>query len=187
MKRKVTTVFITSVTILFGVYFVLSASAGERGMGYGEHGMRGDGKMHEMMMHEGAPMWRHLAALGLDEKQKAEAKEIRNRVMKETIRKRADERIAGIELRELLDKDPVDMKTVETKLKQIESLRTDIRLLHIQAMEEVKAKLTPEQKKKFKDLCDREPMMGGRGKKGGKMHGTKRMPPPPGVEKEEKK
>ena len=187
MKRKLSIVFFASLVMLFGAYFAQAAGDGERGMRHGDCGMRGDGRMHEMMMHEDAPMWRHLTALGLDEKQKAEVKEIRNRVMKETTRKRADERIAGIELGELLDKDPVDMKTVETKLKQVEALRTDIRLSHIQAMEEVKAKLTPEQKKKFKDLCDREPMMGGRGKKGGKMHGTKRMPPPPGAEKEEKK
>jgi len=185
MKGKLSILFIVSLITLFGAYFAQAANAGERGMRHGDCGMRGDGRMHEMM-HENAPMWRHLTALGLDEKQKAEVKEIRNRVMKETTRKRADERIAGIELRELLDKDPVDMKTVETKLKQIESLRTDIRLSHIQAMEEVKAKLTPEQKKKFNDLCDREPMMGGRAKKGGKMHGAKRMPPPAGAEKAEK-
>jgi Spy/CpxP family protein refolding chaperone len=151
-------------------------------MRHGEWGNVGEGKMHE-----NAPYWRHLNDLALNEKQKAEVKEIRNRVMKETIRKMADERIAGIELKELLDKDPVDMKTVETKLRQIESLRTDIRLSHIKALEEVKAKLTPEQKKKFKELCDMEPPMGGRVKKGGMMHGSQRMPPPPGAEEEERR
>jgi len=34
------------------------------------------------------------------------------------IRKRADEQIAEIELQELLDKDTVDLKAVEAKLKQ---------------------------------------------------------------------
>ena len=66
-------------------------------------------------------MWEHLMGLGLDEKQREAIKEIKSRVIKEAIRKRADEHIAGIELKDLLDKDPVDMKAVEAKLKQIET------------------------------------------------------------------
>ena len=187
MKRKLAIVLIASLMMLFGAHVAQDASAVERGMRHGDRSVKHDGKMPEMMLHDEAQLWRHLTALGLDEKQKAEVKEIRNRVMKETIRMRSDERIAGIELKELLDKDPFDMKTVETKLRQIESLRTDIRLSHIKALEEVKAKLTPEQKKKFKELCDMEPPMGGRVKKGGMMHGSQRMPPPPGAEEEERR
>ena len=51
----------------------------------------------------------------LDEKQKQEVKEISNRVMKEMIKKRTDEQITGIEMKELLDKDPVHLKAVEIK------------------------------------------------------------------------
>ncbi len=105
-----------------------------------------------MMRHDRQPMWRHLKDLGLDEKQKAEIREIRDRVLKETIRKKADERIAGLELRELVAKDTVDMAAVQAKLKQIESLRTDIRLAHIKAREEIKSKLTPEQRKKLNEI-----------------------------------
>ena len=173
MKRKLTVACIALLTIICGGYLTQSVFAAQRGMRHGEWGNVGEGKMHE-----NAPYWRHLNDLALNEKQKAEVKEIRNSVMKETIRKRADMRIDSVELREILDRAPVDMKKVEEKLKQIELLRTDIRLSHIRAMEEVKAKLTPEQREKFKDLCEMKPVTGGRDKKDGMRHGFRRMPPP---------
>ena len=124
------------------------------------------------------PMWRHLMDLDLSANQKAEAKEIRHRVMKEMIKKRAEECIAGIEMKELIDKDPVDMRAVEAKLKQIETLKTEMQLSIIRAIEEAKSKLTPEQKKEFKKMREiasdiGPPMMRDM------MHGRMIMPPPP--------
>ena len=122
--------------------------------------------MKQQMRHCGMglksehPMWKHLMALGLDEKQKEEVKKIRNRVMKMVIKKRADMDIAKIELKELLDKNPVDMKAVEAKLKQIEAVKTEIHLSFIRAMEEIKSKLTTEQRKKFKEMNEMGPIMG---------------------------
>ncbi len=174
MKRRLIIVCISLLTMLSSGYSTQSVFAAQKGMRHGDWGMMGDGKMHEH-----TPYWRHLNALGLSEKQKEEVKEIRNSAMKETIRKRADMRIDSVELRELLDRDPVDMKKVEEKLKQIELLRTDIRLSHIRVMEEVKAKLTLEQRKKFRELCEKTPMMGRRGGKDGVSYGFRRMPPPP--------
>ncbi len=143
---------------------------GHQGMGMmgSRGGMKDGGKMQEMMMDDDHPMWRHLIGLGLDEKQKGEVKEIRNRVMQEMIKKRAEEQIAGIELKDLLDKDPVDMKAVETKLRQIETLKTEMHLSLIRAREEMKSKLTPEQRKKMKEMMESRHMMGGMGMMQGK-------------------
>ncbi len=145
------------------------------GKGFQEEGM----PMMPPMGHHGMGVmeaerhvWRHLMGLGLDEKQKEAIKENESRATKDTIRKRADLEVANVELRDILDKEPVDLNAAEAKLKKIESLLTDIRLSHIKAMEEVKAKLTPEQKKKFKEAMERDPMMGGM------MRGGMRMPPP---------
>lgn len=102
------------------------------------------------MMRAGHRVWRALADLGLDKKQKEAIKEIGTTAKKDAIRKIADIRIARIELREILDKDTVDMTAVEAKVKQIESLKTDLRVSRIKALEEIKANLTPEQRKKFK-------------------------------------
>ena len=160
-----------------GAYVVQTASADESGMMYGARGMKSDGKMHEIMLDNEHPMWRYLIGLGLNEKQKAEVKEIRHRVMKEMIKKRADERIAGIEMKELIDKDSVDMRAVEAKLKQIETLKTEMQLSLIRAAEEAKSKLTPEQRKKFKEMREIAPDMGPP-MMGGMVHGDMRMPPP---------
>jgi len=116
---------------------------------------------HGMDMKDGMPgmgpfMGKRLMDLGLDEKQKDAIKDINSKVLKSAIRKRADLEIARIELRDILDKDIVDLNAVEALLKKTESLMTDIHLLHIKAAEEIKAKQTPEQRKKFKALPVRE-------------------------------
>jgi Spy/CpxP family protein refolding chaperone len=87
--------------------------------------------------------------LGLDEKQTAAFKAIHLRMKKERIQKNAEISIAELELREVLDNEPVDMKTAEAKVRQIDSLRSELKILHIRTHEEVKAMLTPEQRKKL--------------------------------------
>ena len=96
----------------------------------------------------GAPMER-LKALGLDEKQNEAVQAIHFRTKKEMVRKRADVQVAEIELKEILSKDPVDLKAAEAAVKKIEGIKSEMRMLHIKTMEEIKANLTPEQKKKF--------------------------------------
>ena len=118
-----------------------------KGMGKGMTGMQGEHSMIEK-----------LKSLGLDDKQMDEVKAIHFRVMKETIKKKADMQVARLELRELLDQDPVDVKAAEAKIRQVEALSGDIRILHIKAHEEVKGKLTHEQRKKFAAMM---PMMYG--------------------------
>jgi Spy/CpxP family protein refolding chaperone len=124
-------------------------------------GMMGRGMMRgEMMRGHHRMMHICMKRLGLSAKQKEEIEGIRVATMKEVIRKRADMQIARLELRELLSKEPVDMKAVEAKVKQIEGLRADIHLAIIRAKEEVKAKLTPEQRQKLMDMMGKSPMMG---------------------------
>jgi len=48
--------------------------------------------------------------------------------MKEMIKRRADKQIAKLELKDILGKDPVDMRAVEAKLKEIEAIETDMHL-----------------------------------------------------------
>ena len=140
------------------------------GMQHGMH-MGGEMKHHGMeerggmmgMKGEDHPMWQHLKGLGLDEKQKEAVRAIKSRAMKEMIKRRADKQIAKLELKDILGKDPVDMRAVEAKLKEIEAIETDMHLSHIKSMEEVKALLTPDQKKKMKEMIEMGPMKGGMG------------------------
>ena len=98
--------------------------------------------------------------LGLSGQQKEALRQIRSGVEKYTIRKEADIRIAKVELRDILEKDglqkdQVDMNAVEAKLKEIASLQTDVRLAHIKEMQDVKSKLMPEQRTKFRENLER--------------------------------
>ncbi len=126
------------------------------------------------MMKREHHLFRLLAGLGLDEKQKEAIKEIRSRGLKDIVRKRADLEVARIELRDILDKDQVDMAAAEATLKKMASLQTDIRLSHIKALQDIKAKLTPEQRRKWKEMREMGPMTGRM------MHGGMGMTPPGG-------
>ncbi len=110
----------------------------------------GSGPMHGPRGH-GHYLWKKLLALGLTDKQIDALKAIRMKEAKEKIRKKADLELTRVDLRELLGRDSVDMNSVEANLKKAESLRTDLRLSRIKAMEDIKAVLTPEQRAKFKE------------------------------------
>jgi len=55
----------------------------------------------------------------------------------------------------------------------LETMKTEMQLSHIRAMAECKAKLTPEQRKKLREMIEAEPMMGGMGMKHDQERGTK--------------
>jgi Spy/CpxP family protein refolding chaperone len=129
------------------------------------------------------PHWLHLQSLKLSEKQKEALKEIENTAMKDLIRKSADEQIAEVELRELLDKDSVDLKSVETKLKEIAAIKTETQLIIIKSMENMKAKLTPEQREILKKVRLMGPPMR-QFFKGEMTHDETKMPPPTAEGKE---
>ena len=84
-------------------------------------------------------------------------KALHTKTVKDVVRKRADKIIAHVELQDLLEKEPVDMKAVEASAKKNESISTDMFLAHVRAHEEVKALLTPEQRKKFKEILEAAP------------------------------
>jgi len=142
---------------------------GRPGQAMMDHGMMaGRGMGHEMMCSMGQRhgmmemahhMGKYLATLNLDDQQKKMLDEIKSRIMKETIRKMADIQIAQIELRDLIKQDPLDMKAVEAKIKQIAAMKSDLGIAHIRVLEEIKKILTPEQRKKFMDMLWSGPMM----------------------------
>ncbi|MFH0996994.1 MAG: periplasmic heavy metal sensor [Pseudomonadota bacterium] len=128
---------------------VASASAQmSGGRGGGKKGMGGGG----MGMCDGAHVMHVISALGLDDNQSKEVKSVLLKLQKELIQKRANIQVAEIELSEIIGNDTVDIKVAETKVKQIASLKTEAAMMHIQGIEDVKAKLTPEQKKKLSEM-----------------------------------
>ncbi len=136
---------------------------GRMGGGMMGRGMMGGGMMRGMMGEHRAMMHMCMEHLGLNDKQKEEISAIRISALEGVIRKRADMQIARLELSDLLSKEPVDMKAVEAKVRQIEGLRTDIHLAIIKMKEDIKSKLTPEQLKKMKEMMHKRPMMSSTG------------------------
>ena len=126
----------------------------------GEMGM-GPGCGCGMGMWDGAHGRHIISMLSLDDDQTAQVKVILFKLRKDMIKKRADIGVAEVELEEMLGKVPVDMKAVEAKVKQIASLKADAALLHIQGIEDIKAKLNPEQKKKLTEMMQSKGMEGG--------------------------
>ena len=149
--------FLVSLVVLFVMGLAVGSDAVVKKKGMG---MRAG--MHECDMDCGCcgPHMEKFKALGLDEKQNAAVQAIHLRTKKDMIRKRADVQVAEIELKEVLSKDPVDMSAAEAAVKKIEGLKSEMKMLHIKAMEEIKASLTPEQRKKFISMMDMGMCMG---------------------------
>jgi protein CpxP len=145
MKKMV----LVAVAVLFVIGVAFSADAVIKKNDMGKHGDMAacDGDC----CLDGSPM-NMLKTLGLDEKQKEAVQSIHFRTKKDMIRMRADEQVAEIELREILSKDPVDLKTAEAAVKKIEGMKSEMKITHIKAKEEIKSNLTPEQRKKFVSL-----------------------------------
>lgn len=127
----------------------------------GQMNMKCDSMMHEGMMKRQHHMKMMLMRLGLDDKQKAEVDRIMTVHMKDVIKKKADLDIAKLELKSILSKDPMDMKAAESKLKEIESIKTAIFLAHLNVHQEIKSVLTPEQQTKMKNMMEMHMMGGG--------------------------
>jgi Spy/CpxP family protein refolding chaperone len=171
MKRLLVGMFLGLLSVIFlshNSYAETCGLIGDHGRDCrdeGIHMMPPPMRPPDMGIMEGIPeaghfMWEHLMCLGLDDKQREAIKEIKHKVTKEIIKKSADERVAVIELKDLLDKDPVNIEAVKAKLKQIEIVKTEIYLSLIVATEEVKSKLAPEQRKKIQEMQEMDAKMG---------------------------
>ena len=127
-------------------------------------------------MHgEGMGPWHHafqdrLNALSLDQTQRTAVREIQNRTKKDQVKKRAELQVAMLELDELLEADTADLKAVEAKMKQVESLRTSLHLAMIKEQEEIKARLTPEQRTQLRGRTAGGPCTDCRMHEGGMQH-----------------
>jgi len=148
-------------------------------MGSGMMEMRESGGMggHMGMMEPGHMLRMLKTELTLSEGQEKQLQDILYQVTKTTVKQRADVRVAEIELQQLLDTDPVEMGKIEGRLKDIEGLRTALRLNIIKAHEQAKGVLSPEQRQKLEDIHDRLPGMRGMMGEGG-MGRMEMMGPP---------
>lgn len=97
--------------------------------------------------------------LGLSADQVRRLEQLRDNFQRQTIRNEADLRILELDIGALLDNEPVDMAKLEPKMREEEKLRTDLRIARIRAIEQGRALLNAEQKKKLTELSRQAPML----------------------------
>ncbi|MGZ8478203.1 MAG: hypothetical protein ACXWW4_05845 [Candidatus Binatia bacterium] len=93
-------------------------------------------------------------ALGLSADQVRRLEQQRDNFQRLTIRNEADLRILELDIATLLDSEPVEMAKLEAKIREEEKLRSDLRIARIRAIEQGKALLNAEQKKKLTELLN---------------------------------
>ena len=119
-----------------------------RARGYFSFSVRGSSAERPLI----SLMLRHREKLGLSADQVRNLEQLRNDFEKESIRNDADVRVAEMDLKTLLEAQNIDMAKVESKVREIERLRADLRIARIRAIEKGKQLLTADQRKKLQEL-----------------------------------
>lgn len=83
--------------------------------------------------------------LGLSDEQTAKLKDIRRNYLKDTTMQGAKIRVAELELSDLLDEKKLDASKIEKKVKEIESLKSELTMGRIRSLIKTADFLTPEQ------------------------------------------
>ncbi|HEX7217287.1 MAG TPA: periplasmic heavy metal sensor [Methylomirabilota bacterium] len=97
-------------------------------------------------------MLSHRDELGLSSGQVQALERLRIEFQKEATRVEADIRVAEMDLGQLQSAEPVDMKAVEGKIRQIEKRRGDLRLAQARTIESGRAQLSADQREKLRAL-----------------------------------
>jgi hypothetical protein len=92
--------------------------------------------------------------LGLSAEQVKKLEQLRDNFQRQSIRNDADVRIIELDIATLLDSPTVDVVKVEAKIREAEKLRAELRIARVRAIEQAKAVLTSEQRKKFLEMVD---------------------------------
>jgi Spy/CpxP family protein refolding chaperone len=127
-----------------------------QGMMGGMMGMSRDRARHHRpwFRHGVSLMLRNADRLGLSDEQKRQLDDIRVRYSKEIVKQNAELEIHEIDLEALLNKSDFSLSEVKEALKKVESAKTQIKYLRIEAFVEAKKILTSEQKSSLKKLME---------------------------------
>ena len=131
------------------------AAESPRGGMMGRRGMMGMGSMM------GRHMERLAQQLELSSEQQAQVRTLVRNHAKEAIRLRADSSVLAVDVRQLLDADPIDLPKVKQLIQSIAAKEADLRFAHVTLMQEVNKLLKPEQQKKFRTMRESMMDMGG--------------------------
>lgn len=103
---------------------------------------------------------RNREKLDLSAAQVKSLEQLKNDFQKESIRRDADLRVAEMDLNGLLVAEKVDMAKVEAKVREIERLRSDLRIARIRTIQKGKEVLTADQRKRLQELLAEQQIAG---------------------------
>jgi Spy/CpxP family protein refolding chaperone len=110
-------------------------------------------------------MGRHMERLAqqleLTDEQQAQIRALRRNHAKEAIRIKADIGVLAVDVRQLLDTDPVDLPKVKQLFQSMAAKEADLRVAHVTLTQEINKLLTPDQQKQFRPMRERMGGMGG--------------------------
>ena len=104
--------------------------------------VREKGPGREMMMRE----------LGLSDAQRDKMADIRDRQQRKGIQARADIALAELDLRKLMRAENPDGRAIDAQIDRLAALRAGLHKARVAAMLERRAVLTPEQRKKLREM-----------------------------------
>jgi len=148
MTKKVT-ILITAV--LFFVSLNLLAQYGARGRDMVKHARFGI-HMAEKNLFSGSMLLKFKDEIGLTEEQVSKIEKMSNLFQEAVIRQQADIKVKGLKLRSYLKEEKVDRKKMETMIREIAKMRTDMQVDHMNYLLDLKELLTPEQIEKIESL-----------------------------------
>jgi Spy/CpxP family protein refolding chaperone len=150
---------------------------GPEGHGHmqGHHGWHRRGRAHRFSL-AGLAL-RHRQELALTPAQVDSLRKLGTDARRDAIKRRADQRLAELDLRTIMTPDaadpnkPIDLTKAEAKVREIEKLRADGRVARLRNLEQSRQVLTPEQREKLRTLLTerwqhRGPQMQGPGPRG---------------------
>ena len=147
--KKAAKWIILALTLLLAGGIVTRVTLAEPDRGFQKaHGRRGGGGF-------GHRFSRLSEKLGLTDEQTDKIADIMTQAGKKTVKARADLRVAGIELAELLTQDEVDKGKVDGKVSQIAQAREKMIRHRMDIFFQIREVLTPEQRKKAKPFIRR--------------------------------
>lgn len=118
-------------------------------MGHGHH--MGGGMMALFKMMPWKVMM-HAEELGISEEQVEALRNRHSEAMKQMIQNKCQIKMNMIDVKNAVMREEIDMPTAESKIREIGKLKGDMFVAMVQAMNEMRHILTPEQRKKVRDM-----------------------------------
>ncbi|MBI3593384.1 MAG: hypothetical protein HY200_00330 [Nitrospirae bacterium] len=143
--------------------------SGKEGKGMMEEGMMGGGDMGGMMGMHGMGMehdmmgmmlmMKAMNSLDLTSEQKKIIQQEKIKHQKEAIPLFSKIQMSGVELKEILMGNPIDVAKAKEKLKEKHDAMAEMEMSHILLTQQIKAHLTPEQRDHLESMMEMGPKM----------------------------